>query len=198
MNTSFLHFHNSKTQTLDVILHGGSQGIDSSLIQKLFESSKKKGNSVIAFNFLYLEKGSEQSSGPELKEELEALKEMLSLAQSDNYTEVRLIAKSLGGIVASFYLNELTEESKKRYQIIVLGYVTGDVKLKEFAGKITIVQGEKDKFGNIDVVKKDLENAVSKEITYYEVKDADHSYRVPETKEPLYEDDVIKLLNNLE
>ncbi|BCX14331.1 MAG: dienelactone hydrolase [Patescibacteria group bacterium] len=195
--TSFLHFHNSKATTLDVILHGGSGGINSPFMQKLFESSKGKGNSVIMFNFPFLERGDDHSSGPELKEELEVLRKMLSIAGFDKFSHIRLIGKSLGGIIASYYLNSLTDEEKKLYEVIVLGYVTGEVKLNEFTGKITIIQGEKDKFGSIEVVKKDMDGAISQSITYHQISNADHSYRNPETKQPIYEDKVIEFLNSL-
>jgi hypothetical protein len=53
------------------------------------------------------------------------------------------------------------------------------------------------KFGNLESVKKDLQNAVSKEITYHEIPHADHSYRDPQTRKPIYEDDVIEVLKDL-
>lgn len=196
--TSFLHFHNSRATTLDVILPGGSGGIDSPFMKKLFECSKSKGNSVIMFNFPFLERGENHSSGPELKEELETLKRMLSIANFDKFSRVRLIGKSLGGIVASYYLSSLSGKEKRLYEVIILGYVTGEVKLKKFTGKITIIQGEKDRFGNIEVVKKDMEKAKSKNIIYHEITNADHSYRNPETKEPIYEDKAIEVLNSLD
>lgn len=189
--TNFNYYHNSKAETLDVVLQGGSHGIDSSILQKVFNKSKEKGNSVIAFNFPYYERGEGNSSGPELKEELGTLQNILDLAKYKEYSKVRLVAKSLGGIVASYYLANLSEEEVNRFSIVILGYVTGDVKLKNFKGRITVIQGEKDKFGGIDVVKEDLKDAVSKDITYLEVEGADHSYRNPETKEPVYEDNAI-------
>lgn len=195
--TSFLHFHNSKATTLDVILHGGSGDINSLFMQKLFQHSKSKGNSVIMFNFPFLERGEDHSSGPELREELEVLRKMLSIANSDKFSRIRLIGKSLGGIIAGYYLNSLTDEEKQLYEVIILGYVTGDVKLKKFTGKISIIQGEKDKFGSIEVVKKDMDGAISQNITYHQIPNADHSYRNPETKEPIYEDKVIEFLNSL-
>ncbi len=191
---SFIHFHNSTSQTLDVILHGGSVGIDSPFMQKVFQVSKDKGNSVIMFNFPYFERGEDHSSGPKLKEELSTLKRMLRIAGASEFTRIRLIGKSLGGIVASFYLDSLDFEEKKRYEVIILGYVTGDVKLEGFGGKITIIQGEKDKFGDIDVVKKDLQDAVSRNIAYYQIQNADHSFRDSVTKEPIYEEEVIRIL----
>jgi predicted alpha/beta-hydrolase family hydrolase len=189
--TSFNFYHNSKTDTLDVVLQGGSHGIVSSILQKVFNRSKEKGNSVIAFNFPYFERGEENSSGPELKEELEALHNILDFVKYKEYSKVRLVGKSLGGIVASYYVESLTEEDSKRFSVVILGYVTGDVKLKDFSGSITVIQGEKDKFGGIGIVKEDLKDAVSKDIKYLEVKGADHSYRNPETKEPVFEDDAI-------
>lgn len=183
--TSFLHFHDSKATTLDVILHGGSEGINSPFMQKLFQHSKSKRNSVIMFNFPFLERGDKHSSGPELKEELNVLRKMLATANLDRFDHIRLIGKSLGGIVASYYLSNLTKREKKIYEVIILGYVTGEVKLIDFPGKITIIQGEKDKFGNIEVIKKDLEKAVSRNITYHQIPNADHSYRDPETKKQL-------------
>lgn len=195
---SFNYFHNSKTNTLDVILHGGSSGIESPFIQKLFCSSKELGNSVIAFNFPYLERGEENSSGEELKEELDTLQKILDLCEYKKYKKIRLLGKSLGGIVASFYLDKLTNEESKSFSVVILGFVTGGLKLNNFEGKISIIQGQKDKFGGIDVVKNDLKDAKSTDVYFFEVEGADHSYRVPETKAPIYEDKVVELLKNID
>lgn len=195
--TSFDFYYNSRSKTLDVILHGGSLGIDSLFIQKLFNSSKEPGNSVVAFNFPYIEKREENSSGPELKEELETLQNILDFCKYKTYNKVRLLGKSLGGIVASFYLDKLPTKESKRFSIIVLGYVTGGLKLKNFKGKISVIQGEKDKFGGIEAVKNDLKGVQSKDLRFFEVAEADHSYRDPKTKEPIYEDRVIELLKTI-
>ena len=47
------------------------------------------------------------------------------------------------------------------------------------------------------LVKNDLKNAKSKDIKYFEIKNADHSYRDLETKEPVYEDEAMKVLSKL-
>jgi len=193
--TSFFHFHLSKAKVLDVILHGASSGIISPFMLKIFKVSINKGHSAIMFNFPYFERGENHSSGPKLKEELKTLKMALNIAKFKRFKHIRLIGKSLGGIVASYYLNSLNPEEQKKYEVIILGYVTGEVKLKDFNGKVTIIQGEKDKFGNVKAVKKDLKGALSKNIAYYEIKSADHSFREPETKKPKYEHKVIKILN---
>ncbi len=185
---SFNHYYNSQSSQLDVILQGGSHGIDSSILQKVFENSKQKRNSVVAFNFPYYERGDENSSGPELKEELNTLQQILDYCNYKEYKHIRLIAKSLGGIVASYYLNKLSNEEMSKFSVVILGYVTGQVELTNFTGAITVIQGEKDKFGGIESVKENLKTAISKNITYIEIPLADHSYRDPETKESKYED----------
>lgn len=194
---SFQFFHSSRSSTLDVILHGGSKGIESSLIEELFQLFKNKKHSVLAFNFPYLERGEENSSGPELQEELATLRSLLGFVGANSYEHINLIGKSLGGIVAGLHLKSLSPKLFKRYSVVVLGYITGGIDLKNFPGKIVIIQGEKDRFGDIEAVKGDLKGASSRNIKFYEIKGADHSYRVPETKEPIYEREVIKILQKI-
>lgn len=194
--TSFQFYHNSKYDTLDILLHGGSkEGMNMSLMQKVFRLSISQGHSVLTFNFPFAERGMEQSSGPELVEELETLQTFLNYCDYKNFSKVRLIGKSLGGIIASFYLDQLNSEDPQKLSVIILGYVVGSLdKLKNFKGPITIIQGERDKFGGIKEVKKDLSTAISRNITYFEIKGADHSYRESDTKRPIYEDEAIQLL----
>jgi len=42
-----------------------------------------------------------------------------------------------------------------------------------------------------------LKDALSSDINYYEIEGADHSYRVPDTKEPTYEDKAIEVLKKI-
>ena len=190
---NFKYFYNNKAKNLDVVLHGGSQGMDSGLINKIVGASKKEGNSVVAFNFPYFERGEENSSGPELIEETNALQSVLDFCYTDTLESIRLIGKSLGGVVAGHYLKKLDSNQLDKFSLIIFGYDVGYIELKNFTGKIVIIQGDKDKFGDVDVVKNDMKGAVSKQVTYLSVKGADHSYRVPETKEPIYEDEAVRM-----
>jgi predicted alpha/beta-hydrolase family hydrolase len=190
---NFKYFYNNRAKNLDVILHGGSQGMDSGLINKIIEASRKNGNSAVAFNFPYIERGEEKSSGPELIEETDALQSVLNFCQADKFESIRLIGKSLGGVVAGHYLKKLDPNQLDKFSLIIFGYDIGYIDLKTFPGKIVIIQGEKDKFGDVEAVKNDMKGAVSKDIAYLSVKGADHSYRVPETKEPIYEDEAVKM-----
>ncbi len=181
-------FYNKDSITLDVILHGGSEGMESTFIQKLIKKSKESKHSTIAFNFPFLDRKDSNSSGPELKEELNVLNSVLSFINSDYYKNIHLITKSLGGIVASYFLRDLEITQHYRYSITILGYVIGSVDLNTFTGKINIIQGQMDRFGNIEDVKKNLESAISKNINFIEIPKADHSYRDPDTKEYKYAD----------
>ena len=67
---NYKYFFNNKAEVLDVVLHGGSQGMDSGFMNKIIEASRIEGNSVVAFNFPYIERGEENSSGQELLEEI--------------------------------------------------------------------------------------------------------------------------------
>lgn len=194
--TNTLVFKVQKSDTLDVLLHGSSGGMNYSLMQKIADVCVKQGHSVANFNFPYFERGEEQSSGSELKEELETLQSVLDECKVEEYRHVRLIGKSLGAIIASYYLKSLPKEEQSKYSIVVFGYVTGSTDLKSFEGKIDIIQGEKDKFGDIEVVKNDLKDAVSKDINYFAIKNADHSYR-NELKEPTFENEAIEVFSKL-
>lgn len=190
------NFIENNSDTLDVLLHGSSGGMNYLLMQKIADVCVKQGHSVANFNFPYFERGEEQSSGPELKEEIETLKSVLNECKAEEYKHIRLIGKSLGAIIASYYLKAMSKEEQSKYSVIVFGYVTGSIDLKSFDGKIDIIQGEKDKFGNIEVVKNDLKGAISKDINYFEIKNADHSYR-NELKEPIFEDEAIEVFSKL-
>jgi len=171
--------------------------MNSSFLEKVIASCRNKGYSVLALNFPYFDRGEEKSSGPGLKEELSVLGEAMKFVKANDYGHVRFVAKSLGAIVASYFLRNLPKDKRNKYSIVVLGYVTGSIDLKRFYGNISIIQGEKDKFGGIDKVKRDLKNAASGNISYFGIKGADHSYRDPKTKEPIYEDKAIEILSLL-
>lgn len=196
--TSFHYVYNSKSEILSVVLHGSSKGINSPFIEKIFETLKDLGESVLAFNFPYLEKGRDNTSGPKLKKEVNELRKMLNFVDGNRYKHIRLVGKSLGAVVASYYLKSLTKKEQKRYSVVVLGYVksNGGIDLESFLGSVVVIQGENDQFGNIKAVRENLKGAASKDIQYFEIKEADHSYRDPETREPKYEDKVIEILQN--
>jgi len=192
-NPNFKFFYNNKAKTLDVVLHGSSQGMDSPFINKVVEASRNIGNSVVALNFPFFDRGEEKSSGPGLIEELEALQKVLDECKPDNYKHINLIGKSLGGVIAGMYLTKNNKIDPRKYGLTIFGYDIGYIDLKEFSGSVKIIQGSKDKFGDIEAVKKDMVGSISIDVKYLTIEGADHSYRVPETKEPIYEDEAIRI-----
>lgn len=194
---SFQYSFKNGSKQLDVVLPGFSDGIALPLLQDVIRLSQEQGNSVLAFNYLFFERGEEKSSGPELLEEQKTLKELLGFVEVKQFDHVRLIGKSLGGITASYFLKGISQEEIGRYSVVVLGYVKDYIDLKSFQGKITIIQGGRDKNGGIEEVKKHMEGAVSKEVQYFEILGASHSFSDPDTKEPRYYSQVIELLKKL-
>ena len=182
-------------EVLDVILHGSSPGIEGGFFKKLFEASKQIGHSVVMFNFPFIERGEDHSSGPDLLEEIATLEKVLTDYKADSYQHIRLIGKSLGGIIAGEYLKKLDRAQLAKYSLVVLGYVRGSIDIKTFPGKIVIIQGSEDRFGNIDEVKVDLQGCQSTDVIYHSIEGADHSYRDPITKDPIFEDQAVKLVD---
>lgn len=196
MIKSLKFYKNNKSEVIDILLHGSKGGMNYSLMQKIFDECLRQGHSVANFNFPYFERGDQNSSGDELLEELEALKFVLNKCNANEYKYVRLIGKSLGGIVASYYLRTLSNQEQPKYSVVVFGYIKGYTNLKNFNGDIYIIQGEKDNYGSIEVVKSDLKVAISKNIHYFEIKNADHSYK-NELKEPIFENEAIDIFKRL-
>ena len=160
---------------------------------KYFYNNKLTVLDVVAFDFPFFTRGDEKSSGPKLIEEIDTLEKVLDCCKQNKCKKVRLIGKSLGAIIAGEYLNKLPKEQKDKYELIIFGYVTGYINIKSFTGKVTIIQGSKDKFGDAEAVKKDIKGIATDDIQYISVKGADHSYRIPETKKAVFEDEAVKL-----
>ena len=192
-NPSFIYHHIKDSNNLDVVMHGVNKGIDSQFIQKIVNESYRNGNTVIAFNFEFYDRGEHSSSGVELEEERKSLKSILEYCEYKKYKKVRLIGKSLGGIVIGRYLKELSLNSHEQFEVVIFGYDIGYIDINDFKGRIRIVQGSKDKFGDINAVKEDLKGSISKLIEYIEIEGASHSYCNPENDEPIYEDKAIQL-----
>ncbi len=189
--TNFQFNYNRDNLNLDIILPGSSAGIESSLIKKILNLSFIKGNSSLSLNYPFYERGENTTSSEEFSEEIENLDSILKFCKYEKYNNIRFIGKSLGAIIASYYLSTLDRKEMHRYSIVVLGYDIGYINLKNFIGDIHIIQGEYDRFGNIEKVREDLKNAKSKFIRYNQIKGADHSFKNPNTGEFEFEDEAI-------
>jgi predicted alpha/beta-hydrolase family hydrolase len=190
---TFDYYHNPTADTLNVLLPGFNTPIDTDFMQRLIKRSIAAGRSHVAMNFPFQDRKAKESSGDKLKEEQETLKEVLEFVHADDYKTIQLIAKSLGGVVASFYLKNEKKDPKK-YKITILGYIVGSVDLKTFQGSIRIIQGDLDPYGNIDKVGADFITPATRDINLIKVANADHSFRNVVTQNPEYVDEA---LNNV-
>lgn len=176
------------TKRVYIILHGGGLvGVETEFISSIFNSISLTKNSVICFNFPYCERGEEKSSGGNLKEEVSVLDQVIKYARSEGYAEIKIVAKSLGGIIASYYFNRYPNDKIK---IAILGYIPGEIKQKAIQNNLElIIQGENDRYASPLEVKK----LVGASISVDEIKNADHSYR-NDKKEPIYQNVAIERL----
>ena len=171
------------------MLHGGgTSGIESPFISQIIETIANSNISVLGFNMPYCERGEKETRMPELTEEVEALADVIGYLRGEGYQKINIVAKSLGGIIASFYLDKNPAED---IDVIILGYVIGSVKMGAVVPCLRLViQGADDRFGDSQAVREELNNRDTKIV---EIPQADHSYRNKDS-EPAYQAEAIKIL----
>jgi predicted alpha/beta-hydrolase family hydrolase len=194
LNIPSLNFyHTSNTEKLIIVTHGASEGIDSSFIEKIIQKVKIEQTSVLAVQMPYKDRGENQSSGKELKEELEAVQKALEFVRYQDFKKLHFIGKSLGGIIFSRYLQQQPTELQSKSDLTILGYIYGDTVTPEAVTQINIIQGEKDKYGTPEQLQEEIDKSAVKNITLNLVEGADHSYR-NSNKEPEFQDRAIELI----
>ena len=161
-----------------VLLHGIRDGIDEPYTQELLDALTLKDQSVTALQYPYMDR-CENHTSPELTEETEVLQQTWEFLKKEHYSHITVIAKSLGGIVASHWLKDYPNNDN--LDINIMGYVLGDdgVLTEVLSGKLNfVVQGEHDRFGEASAVRAELARyGVNGEVI--EIIGADHSYRNP-------------------
>lgn len=183
LQLTYKYYRKLNSKIVYLVLHGGGpEGIETPFISNIINSLSNKNTSVFGFNFPYCERGEENSSGPELLEETETLNQVVEFLRKEGYAKIIIVAKSLGGIITSYWL----ENNSRDVEVVILGYVIGSVKTENLKDRLRLViQGENDRFGDARAVKKDLDDhGLQAEII--EVANADHSYHNNQ-KEPVYQ-----------
>ena len=185
---TYKHYRKSGDKNICLVLHGGgTAGIESPFISEMTAAIADSQRSVFAFNMPYCER-LDKSTSADLKEEVAALKSVLDCLQSAGYERTTIIAKSLGAIVTSFYLEQTPTPD---LQAVVLGYVIGAVKTPALIPNLKlIIQGEKDRFGDGQAVRAEIGSSPAEII---EIPAADHSYRNTDGQ-PQYQPAVIQML----
>lgn len=90
---------------------------------------------------------------------MNALEAIVLLLKSVGIITINLVGKSLRGIVASYYLDSKRVDKEIIFNLGILGFVLVSVKAPTGIGKLVVVQGEKDRFGNSEEVAKALANS---------------------------------------
>lgn len=192
--SQYIHYQSNSLDELSIILPGSSLGFQTGLINKIFNRLVADGKSAVSYNYPFLDRGEQQSSGEELAEEIEALKTVLQVVEVGKYRRLNFIGKSLGGIVATHFLSKPeNRELLDKATLAILGYIKGSTNLEGLLCPTIIIQGENDRFGGIDQVKQDLEGREHSHIQFVEIAGADHSYRDQE-RQPIFEDQAIEVL----
>lgn len=185
---TYKYYRKRGAKIVYMILHGGGPvGVETDFIPSIFDAIAATKNSVLCFNFPYCEREEEASSGPELKEEVDALKRAIDFAYLEGFSKIIIVAKSLGDIVASFYLEQYPDS---QIELLILGYIPSEIKQRAISNNLKLViQGTNDRFASPIEVKKN----VGSQVEVIEIIDADHSYRNSK-KEPIYQETAIKEL----
>ena len=171
---TYLYQHGIEQHQAHLILHGVTEGIDSKFIQNIFKSLKTKTGSLLAFNFPYINAGTSPSD--QLDEEVSALHTAIIFLQAQGISTIHIVAKSLGGIVVSYWY-EHHKPADIKITLTILGYVLGDVHTKTIKPiLLKVIQGGLDDYGNAEAVKNEL-NQYDIVASVIEIADADHSYR---------------------
>ena len=171
-------------KTINLFVHGSSEGFNSELIQFLYKELKKVGKDCYGFDFEYIKNKAKPSDNN--VEEIKELRKIISAFEKKGYQQINLIGKSMGGIIS---LHKDIISDPKINKIIILGfpvklgypidlkllarkpfipklnyrneYIKHLNKINHLSSKIAIVQGLKDLLGSkedIDNINSDLKN----------------------------------------
>jgi predicted alpha/beta-hydrolase family hydrolase len=173
-----------------LLLHGIHEGLDSRFMSDIFEACSET-NTTLAIDFPYLHRdGGKPTKG--LIEEQQVVNEAYEILRRVQLAPVYIIAKSLGGIVASQWIEQRSPEPD--VQLAILGYVLHDgvqtAALKDHLQ--VVIQGENDRFGNSQAIRNELADFEVK-AQVIGIPGADHSYR-NDKGQPAYEQAAIEQL----
>ncbi len=194
LNLPTLNFyHSSNSQELVILTHGASEGVNSPFLEKIVQKTKTEHTSLLAVQMPFKDRGESQSSGKKLKEELTTLQSALEFFNYQNFQKLHFIGKSLGGIIFSQFLKRQPANLQSKSQLTVLGYIYGDVIIPDLINRIHIIQGEYDKYGNLEQLQEEIYKSQVSNKLLSVVEGADHSYRNA-NKEPVFQDKAIELI----
>jgi predicted alpha/beta-fold hydrolase len=189
---TFNYYNNSNSTKLTVIIHGASEGINSSFMKKLRNKLEQFGNSFVFIQMPFKDRGESKSSSTELLEEVECVKAVLEKADLANYQQIEFIGKSLGGLILNTFVSRnLDKLENKNLYFTIFGYLQEYYDISQVFKKVNIINGENDKYATSDQIKEKIQGKDN--ITLEIISKADHSYR-DENKLGVFEDIAIELM----
>ncbi len=193
-NPTLLFNSFKQSKRLVILTHGASEGIENSFLQNFIHKFTNQKVSVLAIQMPFKDRGENSSSGPELLEELQVVEQAMKLVNLFEYESIDFIGKSLGGIILSKFLNSQDKSFQTKTSLTILGYIYGDVEINNYSGKLVVIQGENDKYGDKKEIHNDLGKCISKDKSLVIIPNADHSYR-NKNKEPVYQSEVVEMID---
>jgi hypothetical protein len=190
---TYTHHHKLNSNTLFVILHGGGAGIGDQFLNKIYNRIISANQSYVAIQMSFIDRGESSSSGVETPREIEEVQTVLDQINPSNIENICFIGKSLGGLVLQRFITQSTIFNNPKTNLTILGYLVGDVDVSQFKGKLHVIQGENDPYGNPEIVQKDLDNSPSTSVKLDIIPNGDHSYR-NEKKERIHQDEAVRLI----
>lgn len=187
------YYYSPNSKALTILTHGASEGIDSDFMKAAITKVKKSGSSVLVIQMPYKDRGENSSSGPELLEELNATKQALEFVEYNNFSSLKFIGKSLGGIIFSKFLEQANTEVKSKSSLTILGFIYAETVIPSGTLGVTIIQGEFDKYGTVVKIQEEINKTENSNVKLIVIENADHSYR-DGNNQPIYQDGVIELI----
>jgi predicted alpha/beta-hydrolase family hydrolase len=174
MSFNFIHFDNCKT--LNIVVHGSSKGIESSLLLKIKDKLSSEKQSFIFIEMPFIQNQTKFSD--DLEEETDYVEQILNQIDITKYTNLHFIGKSIGGMILHLYCTKHTELFLKyNINFTALGYLTRWYNPGELNYSfIQIIQGENDENGKLKKIETVL-SRTSKNYKIYIIQGADHSYK---------------------
>jgi predicted alpha/beta-hydrolase family hydrolase len=181
------------SEDLNVIVHGGGEGINSDFIQNI--KNVYDDESTLLIQMPFMDRGEEGGTTPTFDEEIITIEEVIKLVDLTKIKNLNFVGKSIGAhILLAYIYKNYTQLDNYNLRITFLGMLVDLFKYDETKPiRISILQGTKDKYGSIEDIVTMIKQTKSSLISLVRFENADHSFK-DENKNPIYQDDVIKQL----
>jgi hypothetical protein len=183
----------TNSEDLNVIVHGGGEGINSEFIQKI--KNVYDDESTLLIQMPFMDRGEEGTTTPTFDEEIKTIEDVMKQVDLSKIKNINFVGKSIGAhILIAYIYKNYTQLDNYNLRITFLGMLFDLFKFDEAKPiKISILQGTNDKYGSIEDIITMIKHSKSPLISLVRFENADHSFR-DEYKNPIYQNDVIDQL----